>query len=151
MSQPKDENVVQPDATGVQHAAGRVEFDSRGNSIWKWAKDVIESTSVLLKRLDNKDLAIEPTQKVPVMGGKVDKRAGHGKPRNQAPIRAKRASAAVSIRKLALADPTAAAAAAASTVRSRRSLVGVTGRRAVPQPPRSESVDTAADRRRLAE
>lgn len=47
--------------------AGRVEFDSRGNSVWRWARDVLESTSVLLKRLDNKDLALEPTQKVPVM------------------------------------------------------------------------------------
>jgi hypothetical protein len=46
---------------------GKVEFDSRGNSVWRWARDVLESTSVLLKRLDNKDLALEPTQKVPVM------------------------------------------------------------------------------------
>lgn len=49
--------------------AGKVEFDSRGNSVWRWAKDVLESTSVLLKRLDNKDLALEPTQKVPVVRG----------------------------------------------------------------------------------
>jgi hypothetical protein len=47
--------------------AGKVEFDSRGNSVWRWARDVLESTSVLLKRLENKDLALEPTQKVPVM------------------------------------------------------------------------------------
>jgi hypothetical protein len=76
MAQLKDKEIEQPDPTGVQHAAGRVEFDSRGNSVWKWAKDVIDSTSILLKRLENKDLAIEPTQKVPVMGGKADKRAG---------------------------------------------------------------------------
>ena len=49
--------------------AGRVEFDSRGNSVWRWARDMIESTSVLLKRLENKDLTLEPTQRVPVMGG----------------------------------------------------------------------------------
>lgn len=49
--------------------AGRVEFDSRGNSVWRWARDVIESTSVLLKKLENKDLALEPTQRLPVMGG----------------------------------------------------------------------------------
>jgi hypothetical protein len=66
-----------PDATGVQPAAGRVEFDSRGNSVWRWAKDVIDSTSILLKRLDNKDLSLEPTQKVPVIG-KADKRGGRG-------------------------------------------------------------------------
>lgn len=51
----------------AREPAGRVEFDSRGNSVWRWAKDVLESTSVLLKRLENKDLALEPTQKVPVM------------------------------------------------------------------------------------
>jgi hypothetical protein len=76
MSQSKRDDVDQADATGVQQAAGRVEFDSRGNSVWKWAKDVIDSTSILLKRLENKDLAIEPTQKVPVVGGAADKRAG---------------------------------------------------------------------------
>ncbi len=54
---------------------------------------MIESTSVLLKRLENKDLALEPTQKVPVMRGadaaqkgskpkgcgrKLDRREGEG-------------------------------------------------------------------------
>jgi hypothetical protein len=68
MTAHKDKDVDQPEATGVQ-PAGRVEFDSRGNSVWRWAKDVIDSTSILLKRLENKDLAIEPTQKVPVIGG----------------------------------------------------------------------------------
>ncbi|HUQ50968.1 MAG TPA: hypothetical protein VM692_02025 [Gammaproteobacteria bacterium] len=52
--------------------AGKVEFDSRGNSVWRWAKDVLGSTSVLLKRLDNKDLALEPTQKIPVVGGAAE-------------------------------------------------------------------------------
>ena len=58
-----------PTSRRLEPAAGRVEFDSRGNSVWRWARDVIESTSVLLKRLENKDLALEPTQKVPVMRG----------------------------------------------------------------------------------
>ena len=49
--------------------AGRVEVDSRGRNVWRWARDVIESTSVLLKRLENKDLALEPTQKVPIVRG----------------------------------------------------------------------------------
>jgi hypothetical protein len=48
---------------------GRVEVDARGRNVWRWARDVIDSTSVLLKRLDNKDLALEPTQKVPVVRG----------------------------------------------------------------------------------
>src|SRR5262245_49349580 len=68
MASPKDKDV---DSQNVPEAqpAGRVEFDSRGNSVWKWAKEMIDSTSILLKRLDNKALALEPTQKVPVMGG----------------------------------------------------------------------------------
>ena len=49
--------------------AGRVEIDSRGRNVWRWARDVIESTSVLLKRLENSDLALEPTQKVPIVRG----------------------------------------------------------------------------------
>jgi hypothetical protein len=69
----------QPDPTGVQPAPGRVEFDSRGNSVWRWAKDVIDSTSILLKRLDNKDLALEPTQKIPVVGGQAGLRQRAGK------------------------------------------------------------------------
>jgi hypothetical protein len=48
---------------------GKVVVDSRGHSVWQWAKDVLENTSVLLKRLENKDLALESTQKVPVLPG----------------------------------------------------------------------------------
>jgi hypothetical protein len=66
--------------------AGKVEFDSRGNSVWRWARDVIESTSVLLKRLDNKDLALEPTQKVPVARGAEERPQTGGKPEASAPI-----------------------------------------------------------------
>jgi hypothetical protein len=58
-----DDNAQAPEG----EPAGRVEFDSRGNGVWRWARDVLESTSVLLKGLDNKDLALEPTQKVPVV------------------------------------------------------------------------------------
>ena len=65
----KEEVEDQPRAGEQREPPGRVEFDSRGNSVWRWAKDVIESTSVLLKRLEVKDLALEPTQKVPVIGG----------------------------------------------------------------------------------
>ena len=54
---------------GATERAGRVEVDSRGRNVWRWARDVIDSTSVLLKRLDNKDLALEPTQKVPIVRG----------------------------------------------------------------------------------
>lgn len=63
---PPDTDVDTPPEP-AREPAGRVEFDARGNSVWRWARDMVESTSVLLKRLDNKDLALEPTQKVPVM------------------------------------------------------------------------------------
>ena len=53
----------------VSEPAGKVEVDSDGNRVWRWAREVLENTSVLLKRLDNKDLALEPTGKVPVIGG----------------------------------------------------------------------------------
>ena len=69
MSRVPDKDVDETDPPATKGSPGRVEFDSRGNSVWRWARDVIESTSVLLKRLDNKDLALEPTQKVSVMRG----------------------------------------------------------------------------------
>jgi hypothetical protein len=63
------DNESHDDAPTVREPAGKVEIDSHGNRVWRWAKEVLESTSVLLKRLDNKDLALAPTQKVPVLGG----------------------------------------------------------------------------------
>jgi len=75
MPELKDKDVVQPEPAD-ERPAGRVEFDSRGNSVWRWARDVIDSTSILLKRLENKDLAIEPTRKVPVLGDKAQKKGG---------------------------------------------------------------------------
>jgi hypothetical protein len=65
----KDVDDLPPSVTAP---AGKVEVDSRGNSVWRWARDVLESTSVLLKRLENKDLALEPTQKVPVVRGDAE-------------------------------------------------------------------------------
>lgn len=53
-------------------AAGGIAVDSKGNRVWRWAREVLDSTSVLLKRLENKDLALDPTAKVPIMrGGKA--------------------------------------------------------------------------------
>ena len=72
---PKDVQPPKPPANEpAKEPAGKVVVDSRGRNVWKWAKDVIESTSVLLKRLEVKDLALEPTRKVPILGRKaVDK------------------------------------------------------------------------------
>ncbi len=57
---------------------GRVEIDSRGHNVWRWARAALDSTSILLKRLDNKDLALEPTQKVPVVPGADTRTAPKG-------------------------------------------------------------------------
>lgn len=66
MSRVPDKDVKHAEATTGQ-PVGKVVIDSRGHNVWQWARDVLESTSVLLKRLENKDLALEPTQKVPVV------------------------------------------------------------------------------------
>ncbi len=76
MAQPKDIETVTPEPASPE-PAGRVEFDSRGNSVWRWARDVLDSTSILLKRLENADLALEPTQKIPVVGPKKLPKAGN--------------------------------------------------------------------------
>jgi hypothetical protein len=75
MGRPLDKDASETEAP-ADNRPGRVEFDSRGNSVWRWAKDVLDSTTIMLKRLDNKDLALEPTQKVPVMRGEPDKARG---------------------------------------------------------------------------
>jgi len=87
----KDENGEGAESGNVKSPAGRVEIDSRGNSVWRWARDVLDSTSVLLKRLENRDLALEPTQKVRTQ------RAG------QEPATAKQSSKARAAEKLRLA------------------------------------------------
>jgi len=70
MGRVEDKDVSPPERPAEDDGRpGRVEFDSRGNSVWRWARDVLDSTSILLKRLENKDLALEPTQKVPVLRG----------------------------------------------------------------------------------
>lgn len=66
MKRVPDKDVERAEAT-TGEPVGRVVVDGRGHNVWQWAKDVIESTSVVLKRLENKDLALEPTQKVPVV------------------------------------------------------------------------------------
>jgi hypothetical protein len=70
MGRPVDKETPAPEETPAEEDRhGRVVVDSRGRNVWQWARDAIDSTSILLKRLENKDLAIEPTQKVPVMRG----------------------------------------------------------------------------------
>jgi hypothetical protein len=76
MAQPKDIESVTPEQPASEEPAGRVEFDSRGNSVWRWARDVLDSTSILLKRLENQDLSLEPTRTVPALGSKKPAKPG---------------------------------------------------------------------------
>ncbi len=70
MGRPVDKETPAPEATPLEESRpGRVVVDNRGRNVWQWARNAIDSTSILLKRLENKDLALEPTQKVPVMRG----------------------------------------------------------------------------------
>jgi len=43
--------------------SGRVAHDARGNAIWKWAANALESTSRMLKRLEAPELSIEDKPK----------------------------------------------------------------------------------------
>ncbi len=77
MADPNQDSDDTATHAGIKSPAGRVEFDRRGNSVWRWARTALDSTSVLLKRLENRDLALEPTQKVPIQrvaGGNPDKK-----------------------------------------------------------------------------
>lgn len=85
-----DENRVEP-AEGDDHVlrrgrnpAGQAEFDSRGNSVWRWRSSLdLDSTSRLLKQLENDELSLEPTRRVPVPGKvweRGDSTPGHKPP-----------------------------------------------------------------------
>jgi hypothetical protein len=92
-----------PQPRGDGARAGHVEVDTRGRNVWRWAREGIDSTSVLLKGLENKDLALEPTQKVPVVpnadrapprGGRPPTDAGASTPGAKAASGAKAAAGA---------------------------------------------------------
>jgi len=48
------------------NAAGRVEFTG-GKAVWQWAQDLNDSTSILVKCLDNPELELEKTQQAPIV------------------------------------------------------------------------------------
>jgi hypothetical protein len=64
--------------------------------VWQWAKDVLENTSVLLKRLENKDLALESTQKLPTVSGRPGEQGASPKAARRADSNAKAAKEAAS-------------------------------------------------------
>jgi hypothetical protein len=68
MAKPGEDDTRTSAAVTTDHgAAGRIEVDRQGNRVWRWAREMLDSTSILLKRLENQDLTLEPTQKVPVV------------------------------------------------------------------------------------
>jgi hypothetical protein len=88
MGRPSDKEIGPPpsEAAVDEGRPGRVVVDNRGRNVWQWAKKAaLDSTSILIKRLENTDLALEPTQRVPVVPN-----APPGKP--QVPASAKTAA-----------------------------------------------------------
>ena len=51
-----------------EDAAGRIEFKS-GKAVWQWSQDANDSTSILIKSLDNPEIELEKTQRTPVVPG----------------------------------------------------------------------------------
>ena len=49
-----------------EDAAGRIEFSS-GKAVWQWSQASNDSTSILLKSLDNPELELEKTQRTPIV------------------------------------------------------------------------------------
>jgi hypothetical protein len=45
-------------------ARGHVSVDSRGRNVWQWDDSQLDSTSIMLRSLDNDSLALEPTRKL---------------------------------------------------------------------------------------
>ena len=40
---------------------GRVAIDDRGRNVWQWNDNQLDSTTIMLQRLDNSALTLEPT------------------------------------------------------------------------------------------
>ena len=56
----------------TRHRAGRVIQDARGNNVWQWNGQTgvfeLDSTTIMLKRLDNEDLALAETAGIELTG-----------------------------------------------------------------------------------
>lgn len=65
-----------------ENAAGRVEFNG-GKAVWQWDQDANDSTSILIKSLDNPDLELEVTRRTP-LAGPQRKPAGADRPKRGA-------------------------------------------------------------------
>lgn len=53
-------------------AAGRIEFKG-GKAVWQWSQDANDSTSILIKSLDNPEIELEKTQRAPIVQPPTDR------------------------------------------------------------------------------
>jgi hypothetical protein len=68
-----------------QSEAGAVVVDSRGRNVWQWKDEQLDSTSVVLQRLENSALELEATRKVKAAEPEKDAKPKKGsKPQNDA-------------------------------------------------------------------
>lgn len=79
------QKLVRPISQGT---AGKVVIDSRGRNVWQWQDTQLDSTSIVLKRLENDSLELEPTRRV-----RAVTKGGHGKPAPDAGGRSRRGKA----------------------------------------------------------
>ena len=78
-SAPPANDPARGNAASPSDAPGRIVFDRRGNPVWEWSSEEGDSTSVLLRKLDNDALALEPTRRTPALGkGKAAGKAAPG-------------------------------------------------------------------------
>lgn len=63
-----------PDSPGP----GNIAADSRGRNVWHFHGEAIDSTSMMLQRLDNPELALEPTRKTKRLDESETQPSGRG-------------------------------------------------------------------------
>ena len=49
--------------SGDSAVPGKVAVDLRGRNVWQWNDDQLDNTAIMLQRLENPELALEPTRK----------------------------------------------------------------------------------------
>ncbi|MDX1563559.1 MAG: hypothetical protein R3305_11565, partial [Gammaproteobacteria bacterium] len=69
-----------------QRPAGHVTVDSRGRNVWQWDDKQLDSTTIMLRRLDNPELELEATRRLrkPDQGRSIE-RGSKSKPKSNSP------------------------------------------------------------------